>query len=155
MKKKILKGGGRNGKPKGRRKGKGRERWKGRLIYYLYKICHEASVHRDCYPSPLNYLLFVQNMSWGKRRQRLLSLPSHLLFVQNMSWGKHRQRLLSLPSQPFIIRICHEASVDRDCYPSPLNYYQFPKSCCTSVNEVNLLKLMMLWWIWRPKEYPN
>ena len=26
--------------------------------------------------------------------------------------------------------------VDRECYPSPLNYYQFPKSCCTSVNEV-------------------
>jgi len=33
-------------------------------------------------------------------------------------------------------RIVHEASIDRDCYPSPLNYYQFPKSCCTSVNEV-------------------
>merc|ERR1711936_263030 len=35
-----------------------------------------------------------------------------------------------------IDRIVHEATVDRDCYPSPLNYYQFPKSCCTSVNEV-------------------
>jgi len=35
-----------------------------------------------------------------------------------------------------IDRIVHEASIDRDCYPSPLNYYQFPKSCCTSVNEV-------------------
>ena len=33
-------------------------------------------------------------------------------------------------------RICHEAAVDRECYPSPLNYYNFPKSCCTSVNEV-------------------
>lgn len=33
-------------------------------------------------------------------------------------------------------RIVHEACIDRDCYPSPLNYYQFPKSCCTSVNEV-------------------
>ena len=28
------------------------------------------------------------------------------------------------------------ATVGRECYPSPLNYYQFPKSCCTSVNEV-------------------
>ncbi|RWS04551.1 hypothetical protein B4U79_04724 [Dinothrombium tinctorium] len=35
-----------------------------------------------------------------------------------------------------IDRIVHEASIERDCYPSPLNYYQFPKSCCTSVNEV-------------------
>lgn len=33
-------------------------------------------------------------------------------------------------------RIVHEASIERDCYPSPLNYYCFPKSCCTSVNEV-------------------
>ncbi|XP_065652221.1 methionine aminopeptidase 1 isoform X2 [Hydra vulgaris] len=33
-------------------------------------------------------------------------------------------------------RICHEATIERNCYPSPLNYYQFPKSCCTSVNEV-------------------
>jgi methionyl aminopeptidase len=31
---------------------------------------------------------------------------------------------------------CHAACLERNCYPSPLNYYQFPKSCCTSVNEV-------------------
>lgn len=35
-----------------------------------------------------------------------------------------------------IDRLVHEACVDRECYPSPLNYYNFPKSCCTSVNEV-------------------
>ena len=47
-----------------------------------------------------------------------------------------------------IDRIIHEAcigtiysrsihfSIERDAYPSPLNYYKFPKSCCTSVNEV-------------------
>ncbi|XP_054258319.1 methionine aminopeptidase 1-like [Macrosteles quadrilineatus] len=35
-----------------------------------------------------------------------------------------------------IDRIVHEACIERDCYPSPLNYYQFPRSCCTSVNEV-------------------
>lgn len=29
-----------------------------------------------------------------------------------------------------------KACMDRDCYPSPLNYRGFPKSCCTSVNEV-------------------
>ncbi|KAJ3414108.1 Methionine aminopeptidase 1 [Chytridiales sp. JEL 0842] len=33
-------------------------------------------------------------------------------------------------------RVVHEACVERNCYPSPLNYYNFPKSCCTSVNEV-------------------
>lgn len=35
-----------------------------------------------------------------------------------------------------IDRIVHEACIERDCYPSPLNYYEFPASCCTSVNEV-------------------
>lgn len=31
---------------------------------------------------------------------------------------------------------CHEACIDRGGYPSPLNYSGFPKSLCTSVNEV-------------------
>jgi methionyl aminopeptidase len=35
-----------------------------------------------------------------------------------------------------IDRIVHEATIERECYPSPLNYYNFPKSVCTSVNEV-------------------
>lgn len=35
-----------------------------------------------------------------------------------------------------IDRAVHEACIERECYPSPLNYYNFPKSCCTSVNEV-------------------
>lgn len=32
--------------------------------------------------------------------------------------------------------IAHEATLARDAYPSPLNYHGFPKSLCTSVNEV-------------------
>ncbi|CAH0056771.1 unnamed protein product [Clonostachys solani] len=35
-----------------------------------------------------------------------------------------------------IDRIVHEACIERNSYPSPLNYNHFPKSCCTSVNEV-------------------
>ena len=35
-----------------------------------------------------------------------------------------------------IDRIVHEACMERQCYPSPLNYYNFPKSVCTSINEV-------------------
>ena len=30
----------------------------------------------------------------------------------------------------------HEATVAKGAYPSPLNYFNFPKSVCTSVNEV-------------------
>jgi methionine aminopeptidase len=33
-------------------------------------------------------------------------------------------------------RICHEACIARDSYPSPLNYGNFPRSICTSINEV-------------------
>ena len=32
--------------------------------------------------------------------------------------------------------VCHQACLDRGGYPSPLNYNGFPKSLCTSVNEV-------------------
>ena len=32
--------------------------------------------------------------------------------------------------------LVHEACIKRNCYPSPLNYMRFPKSVCTSVNEV-------------------
>jgi methionyl aminopeptidase len=32
-------------------------------------------------------------------------------------------------------RIVHETIVEGGGYPSPLNYYSFPKSVCTSVNE--------------------
>ncbi len=32
--------------------------------------------------------------------------------------------------------ICHDACLTRGVYPSPLNYHGYPKSLCTSVNEV-------------------
>eukprot|EP00747_Dinoflagellata_sp_TGD_P106118 gnl/TRDRNA2_/TRDRNA2_169767_c0_seq1.p1 gnl/TRDRNA2_/TRDRNA2_169767_c0~~gnl/TRDRNA2_/TRDRNA2_169767_c0_seq1.p1 ORF type:complete len:351 (+),score=57.37 gnl/TRDRNA2_/TRDRNA2_169767_c0_seq1:273-1325(+) len=32
--------------------------------------------------------------------------------------------------------VVHEEAIARGAYPSPLNYHKFPKSCCTSVNEV-------------------
>ena len=35
-----------------------------------------------------------------------------------------------------IDRIVHEVTIQGGAYPSPLNYYHFPKSVCTSVNEV-------------------
>ena len=37
-----------------------------------------------------------------------------------------------------IDRVVHEALVEAGAYPSPLNYYNFPKSVCTSVNEVGV-----------------
>lgn len=32
--------------------------------------------------------------------------------------------------------VAHAATVDRGAYPSPLNYHGYPKSICTSVNEI-------------------
>lgn len=28
-----------------------------------------------------------------------------------------------------------QSCIENECYPSPLNYYEFPKSCCTSAQE--------------------
>ncbi|HGG56891.1 MAG TPA: type I methionyl aminopeptidase, partial [Nannocystis exedens] len=33
-------------------------------------------------------------------------------------------------------RLCHEYIVNAGAYPSPLNYHGFPKSICTSINDV-------------------
>ena len=33
-------------------------------------------------------------------------------------------------------KVVHEKCMELGCYPSPLNYRGFPKSCCVSVNEV-------------------
>jgi methionyl aminopeptidase len=35
-----------------------------------------------------------------------------------------------------IDRVIHDACIERNIYPSPLNYNTFPKSCCTSINEI-------------------
>ncbi|KAJ7094259.1 peptidase M24, structural domain-containing protein [Mycena epipterygia] len=35
-----------------------------------------------------------------------------------------------------IDEIVHNATIERNAYPSPLNYRNFPKSLCTSINEV-------------------
>lgn len=35
-----------------------------------------------------------------------------------------------------IDKLVHDETIKRNAYPSPLNYRFFPKSCCTSVNEV-------------------
>lgn len=36
----------------------------------------------------------------------------------------------------YLDEVCHKACIERNSYPSPLNYNLFPKSICTSPNEV-------------------
>ena len=50
----------------------------------------------------------------------------------------------------------HEATIAKGAYPSPLNYFNFPKSVCTSVNEVRfrltkaLIEQVLLIRCWTP-----
>ncbi len=43
-----------------------------------------------------------------------------------------------------IDKIVTAACKERNIYPSPLNYYAFPKSLCVSANEVLRTKLILL-----------
>lgn len=36
----------------------------------------------------------------------------------------------------FIDAVVHDFIIKNGAYPSPLNYHGFPKSICTSINEV-------------------
>ena len=36
----------------------------------------------------------------------------------------------------FFLSFSSSVAIERKAYPSPLNYHNFPKSCCTSVNEI-------------------
>lgn len=36
----------------------------------------------------------------------------------------------------YIDEVVHNFIIANNAYPSPYNYYKFPKSLCTSVNEV-------------------
>ncbi|KAL8935811.1 MAG: hypothetical protein Q9216_005246 [Gyalolechia sp. 2 TL-2023] len=36
----------------------------------------------------------------------------------------------------YLDQVCHNACIERNAYPSPLNYNDFPKSICTSANEI-------------------
>ena len=35
-----------------------------------------------------------------------------------------------------IDRVIHDFIISKGAYPSPLNYFGFPRSCCTSINEI-------------------
>lgn len=41
-----------------------------------------------------------------------------------------------LPFSSSLLSVAHDAYIERSCYPSTLNYRKFPKSLCTSINEV-------------------
>lgn len=58
--------------------------------------------------------------------------------------GKHAREVLDAAIRMVRVGITTEdidklvfaETIARNCYPSPLNYSKYPKSCCTSLNEV-------------------
>ena len=67
-------------------------------------------------------------LSWTNQRnlfelawQRMKSIESFTRYRSSLSYHFH----------PSLLQCC----VDNECYPSPLNYYGFKKSCCTSVRD--------------------
>ncbi|KAL7515893.1 hypothetical protein ACHAWX_000966 [Stephanocyclus meneghinianus] len=58
--------------------------------------------------------------------------------------GRQARMVLDMPGQEVnegvttdqIDRFVHDANIAHNAYPSPLNYQNFPKSCCTSINKV-------------------
>ena len=54
------------------------------------------------------------------------------LVVVCCEWRAESAALLAvLPCYIPLLLLSVQACVERDCYPSPLNYFRFPKSCCT------------------------
>lgn len=75
-----------------------------------------------------------------------LSLPTHShshlsLFSFSIQLAREVLTITASHIKPGIStneldEICFKEAIKRDCYPSPLDYHGFPKSICTSVNEV-------------------
>ncbi|KCV72129.1 methionyl aminopeptidase [Fonticula alba] len=82
----------------------------------------------------------------SERRWPRNAIPVLTAEEERAMWkvGRLGRQMLDLGAQAIevgvstdeIDRIIHEAIVEADAYPSPLNYMGFPKSCCTSLNEV-------------------
>jgi methionyl aminopeptidase len=55
--------------------------------------------------------------------------------IVRLCYTLHSVKILGI-STDNIDQIVHKATISRGAYPSPLHYNGFPKSCCTSINEV-------------------
>lgn len=90
---------------------------------------------------------------YGKGNNRVLDTPREINQVIPMSSediakmriaGKYAREVLDIAIQlakpgmttDDIDAIVHDETIKRNCYPSPLHYKGFPKSCCVSINEV-------------------
>ena len=71
-------------------------------------------------------------------RKQVINAPHQLTAYQHTQTKKKKKNGLGMSEQSGYetnsscsTQSLLQASIERDCYPSPLNYYNFPKSCCT------------------------
>ncbi|KAF2756275.1 methionine aminopeptidase 1A [Pseudovirgaria hyperparasitica] len=85
---------------------------------------------------PHSELVFV-----GRHKIAILEKEQQDAMRKVCRYGREVLDLAAAAAKPgvttdYIDEVVHKACVERDSYPSPLNYYKFPKSVCTSPNEV-------------------
>lgn len=81
---------------------------------------------------------------FGSRYQSAIEVKTHKAregMRAACSLARHVMDVVAWAVEPGVTteqldRICHAVTVGNGAYPSPLNYMGFPKSLCTSVNEV-------------------
>lgn len=98
----------------------------------------------DSVPKPDYYFSTFPEEEVESRQQRTPKQrrPEELAGIRKAcELGRHVLDLVSRAAKPGVTtdeldRIAHEAIVGAGAYPAPLRYFGFPKSLCTSVNEV-------------------
>jgi len=122
------------------------------------RVVHEAAIERDCYPSPLGSVLFFVLCSvifdhpmmrclaffglWSLWVPKLVSSelcwccePEYSVIQYSESWCPIVLRPFS-PSCNYHLPLTTHIFIHFKIKKNLSSYYKFPKSCCTSVNEV-------------------
>ncbi|POY76711.1 putative Methionyl aminopeptidase [Rhodotorula taiwanensis] len=94
------------------------------------------------YATEANGVSFGEQVAFINERQGRTCSPEEIVKMRKVcKLGREVLDIAASHIKPGITtleldRIVHEECVKRDAYPSPLGYHKFPRSVCTSVNEV-------------------
>lgn len=99
-----------------------------------YKVCHLDSDNDNLalfqsrgYPLPTRDLILSPNQIEGMKKSSILSK-----YILDEAQKHIKEGITTLE----INNIIHKLTIDNGAIPAPLNYNGFPKSCCTSINNV-------------------
>ncbi|GAA5951553.1 hypothetical protein JCM8115_005175 [Rhodotorula mucilaginosa] len=94
------------------------------------------------YATEANGVSFGEQVAFINERQGRTCTPEEIVKMRKVcKLGREVLDIAASHIRPGITtleldRIVHEECVKRDAYPSPLGYHKFPRSVCTSINEV-------------------